>query len=42
MKGDREAGVSESAARALPGEQERALDQQRHEGEEREKEGGRK
>lgn len=42
MKGDREAGASESAARALPGEQDEALDQQRHEGEERDKEGKRK
>lgn len=42
MKGEREAGASESAARALPREQEKALDQQRHEGEERDKEGERK
>lgn len=38
MKGDGEAGARESAARALPWGREKALHQQRHEGEERDKE----
>lgn len=42
IKGDREAGASESAAGALPWEREKALHQQRHGGEETDKEGKRK
>lgn len=38
MKGDGEAGASESAARALPWGREKALHQQRHEGEEKDRE----
>lgn len=37
MKGDGEAGASESAARALPWGREKALHQQRHEGEEKDR-----
>lgn len=37
MKGDEEAGARESAACALPWGREKALHQQRHEGEERDK-----